>query len=107
MFGSFRIDNEVIVETFECDTFMSAEGRIRSERSIPIKVCELKGKQYLAGNDTFRVYITTTDKQEILNLFSSRLICDYFLCSKGMKSTFGIPEDARLLYLREFKEVTE
>jgi hypothetical protein len=107
MLGGFQIDNETIIEIFECDTFASVEGRIRSERSIPIKVCELKNSQYLAGNDTFRVYVTTMDKQEITQLFSSRLICDYFRCSKGLKSTFGIPEAARLLYLREFKEVTE
>jgi hypothetical protein len=106
MVGDFQIDNFVIIEVFECDTFVSTKGHIRSERSIPIKVCQLKNNQYLAGNDTFRVYVTAMDKQDILRLFSSQLICDYLRCAKGLKTTFGIPETARLLYLREFKEVT-
>lgn len=104
MFGEFLIDDEAIIDILESSSFEYENRRVVCDQPLEVKICQLKSGQYMAGNDLVRIYVTVTDKEDILPLFSRRLISDYTSSITSTKVPWGIPQKAWMMYRREFKE---
>jgi hypothetical protein len=103
----FQIEEEKVIETLEYSLFEDNTCRIESKCPVEIKICLLENGQFMAGNDKFRIYVTSTRRENLLKHFSKQLIEDYLSCNSIEKIRCSVPESIRLVYRREFQKVED